>query len=170
MRVRIRRIAKWGCLSLGSMLVVAAAVGNWWDCWFAWFGEPSPRIGVPAAQLGTRRLGLVRLHSSVFVPGVPAIRIAVTYRHCTRAASIMPLLPTWSFSADRWAIQIPTSNVAAFTLGAGVVLWRLDRRRAAHECPKCCYDRRGLAEGALCPECGTTPPPQTPLRASASPR
>ncbi len=39
------------------------------------------------------------------------------------------------------------------------VAWRLDtlaRRRARlNLCPKCNYDRTGLASGAVCPECGT---------------
>ena len=47
---------------------------------------------------------------------------------------------------------------------AGVVAaipWRLDalerRRAGAGRCPKCRYDRAGLAMGAACPECGAPP-------------
>ena len=49
---------------------------------------------------------------------------------------------------------------APFLLAAGatVLAWRLDtlaRRRArAGFCPKCGYNRTGLAPGAVCPECG----------------
>jgi len=42
------------------------------------------------------------------------------------------------------------------------VAWRLDtlaRRRADRtHCPRCRYDRSGLAAGAVCPECGTAAP------------
>ena len=43
-----------------------------------------------------------------------------------------------------------------------VFAWRLDtlaRRRARlNLCPKCNYDRAGLAPGAVCPECGLSAP------------
>ena len=46
-------------------------------------------------------------------------------------------------------------------LASGVpamLLWFLDRRRfGAGLCARCGYDRRGLAESAKCPECGTVP-------------
>ncbi len=34
---------------------------------------------------------------------------------------------------------------------------RRAQRRKAWECPRCGYDRRGLAAGGACPECGTVP-------------
>lgn len=42
--------------------------------------------------------------------------------------------------------------------GASVLLWREERARrrvAATACASCGYDRRGLATGAPCPECGS---------------
>lgn len=51
-----------------------------------------------------------------------------------------------------WTIVLP---VAAATL----VIWRTDamahRRARLNLCPKCNYDRAGLAPAAKCPECGT---------------
>ncbi len=50
------------------------------------------------------------------------------------------------------AVLIATITAAA---------WRFDtlaRRRASlNLCPKCNYDRTGLAVGAVCPECGRLP-------------
>jgi hypothetical protein len=45
-----------------------------------------------------------------------------------------------------------------FSLPAAL-LWYLDRRKPGpHKCPRCGYDRRGLAsQAAACPECGTVP-------------
>ncbi|HYE61185.1 MAG TPA: hypothetical protein VD997_04245, partial [Phycisphaerales bacterium] len=51
-------------------------------------------------------------------------------------------------------------NYAIWPCGVGLVLWkmcivsyRLGARRG-YLCLKCGYDRRGLARGAACPECG----------------
>jgi hypothetical protein len=44
--------------------------------------------------------------------------------------------------------------VVLFTIPAAL-LWYVDRRRfGPGQCKKCGYDRRGLAEGSKCPECG----------------
>jgi hypothetical protein len=57
--------------------------------------------------------------------------------------------------------QIPIwPGVVAFAAPA-CILWLTDRRsnwfRLAGACPKCGYDRRGLAADAKCPECGKLP-------------
>ena len=58
----------------------------------------------------------------------------------------------------RTAIYIPLWFLAASSLLGTVVAWRLDalarRRERVGRCPKCHYDRAGLAAGAVCPECG----------------
>jgi predicted amidophosphoribosyltransferase len=51
---------------------------------------------------------------------------------------------------------------AALVLAVAIafaVSWRSIRvlRRGPGACAACGYDRRGLAEGALCPECGAGP-------------
>jgi rubrerythrin len=42
--------------------------------------------------------------------------------------------------------------------------WRIEnivRRRMRRDlCPRCGYDRRGLAADAKCPECGSVPSPK----------
>lgn len=80
----------------------------------------------------------------------------------------------WRFAETRWAVvwrpyfSPRAANAGIFFLpfwlltgtafAATVVAWRLDaiarRRERAHLCPKCRYDRTGLAVGAVCPECG----------------
>jgi len=49
--------------------------------------------------------------------------------------------------------------VASFFVS--VAAWSLDilarRRGRLNLCPKCHYDRTGLAAGAVCPECGKLP-------------
>jgi hypothetical protein len=62
--------------------------------------------------------------------------------------------------SDAWGLVVVGVLHVAF--GAmNILTWRKHRvdyseyRRIA--CQKCGYDRRGLAEGATCPECGATP-------------
>ena len=43
------------------------------------------------------------------------------------------------------------------TLLAGMGALRYWRRRSARCCPSCGYDRSGIPESAICPECGTSP-------------
>lgn len=74
-------------------------------------------------------------------------------------------MPGWLFAPEGLALEVPLSNIALAVLGAGAILWHLDRRRLAHQCRKCGYDRRGLAAEAICPECGaaaTRTPPREP--------
>ncbi len=52
-----------------------------------------------------------------------------------------------------WALLVPTATVT-------LLAWRRDsmlrRRRRAGACLKCGYDRNGLAENTVCPECGAS--------------
>ncbi|HVU62894.1 MAG TPA: hypothetical protein VHC70_02865 [Phycisphaerales bacterium] len=58
-----------------------------------------------------------------------------------------------------WSVTLPMWPFAFACLFATVTAWRLDgiaRRRARlNLCPKCGYDRAGIAADAKCPECGT---------------
>jgi hypothetical protein len=57
--------------------------------------------------------------------------------------------------------RIPLWFAIVGLLVATAIAWRLDtlaRRRAKlNLCPKCNYDRAGLAAAAVCPECGRSP-------------
>ncbi len=70
----------------------------------------------------------------------------------------------WPFSIAKtrsgWYISIPLSAVALPFAIAGAAAWYADtlvRRRSLRNCPKCNYDRTGLAAGTVCPECGGLP-------------
>ncbi len=69
--------------------------------------------------------------------------------------------PSWRGDSQLWWLRLPLwIPFVAMLLATGAAL-RLDtlaRRRAKlHVCPKCNYDRTGLAAGAVCPECGAGP-------------
>jgi hypothetical protein len=71
----------------------------------------------------------------------------------------------WWFVADSstlgWRASMPMWVPASASLCAAVLAWRRDavarRREQVGLCPKCNYDRAGLAAGAKCPECGEPP-------------
>jgi hypothetical protein len=70
----------------------------------------------------------------------------------------------WSFDWGRdtgdsaWGVVVPLWVPLTISFGATLAAWRLDalaRRRAGlNLCPKCNYDRAGIAKDAVCPECG----------------
>jgi hypothetical protein len=71
-------------------------------------------------------------------------------------------VPRWERVPGRaWYVSMPLWIPGALALTATSLAWRKDilaRRRARlNLCPKCHYDRAGLAPGAACPECGHSP-------------
>ncbi len=68
----------------------------------------------------------------------------------------------WPHRYYPWSFRIPLWAPLLLAAGVSTAAWHLDtlaRRRAnKHLCPKCTYDRTGLAVGAVCPECGTAAP------------
>jgi hypothetical protein len=70
------------------------------------------------------------------------------------------LWPEASFHAGNWWVLVPLWMIAALVLGAAAVATRAtvgDRGTRCGRCPKCKYDRAGIAEDAKCPECGAAP-------------
>jgi hypothetical protein len=64
----------------------------------------------------------------------------------------------WSNEPGGWDVGISVIYPVALTLIPAALLWYADRRRPGpRACGGCGYDRRGLAVGAKCPECGTVP-------------
>jgi hypothetical protein len=57
-----------------------------------------------------------------------------------------------------WVLTTPLWFPALLCLSVAGVAWRLDtlarRRVRLNLCPKCNYDRAGIAKDAVCPECG----------------
>lgn len=68
----------------------------------------------------------------------------------------------WAFALtltkNRWPVGIPLWALVVLAVLVAAGAWRLDvlarRRRGVVSCPKCGYDRAGLAAGLACPECG----------------
>jgi hypothetical protein len=60
-----------------------------------------------------------------------------------------------------WAVALPLWWPLPFLAVGTAAAWRLDtvarRRVRLNLCPKCNYDRAGIAADAKCPECGAMP-------------
>ena len=138
---------KWGGAALAVLLAVLWIGSGWWTV--GWVTSGGSVIGV--------RAGLICVGGQK--PGSPAAP------QCGFAFGYQPMPFRWTSSIvdsptawqDARPLWMPTLAVLLIT----VVAWRLDtlaRRRArVNLCPKCNYDRAGLAPGAVCPECGTAP-------------
>jgi hypothetical protein len=64
-------------------------------------------------------------------------------------------LPSYSqFDTDFRILEIPLWIPWVLVAAPTAWLWWLDRRTPHSLCPKCRYDRTGLAPDAACPECG----------------
>jgi hypothetical protein len=60
-----------------------------------------------------------------------------------------------------WVLETPIWTLMLVSATFTLVEWRLARasrrRNRVNYCPKCNYDRAGIAKDALCPECGAKP-------------
>ena len=69
-------------------------------------------------------------------------------------------VPHWESRPSGWSLDIPLWPLIVGLAWAMISVWRRDtraRRDLVNLCPKCNYDRTGLAPGAVCPECGSAP-------------
>jgi hypothetical protein len=146
---RIRKTIKWGGAAMTVLLVVVWIGSGWaYAMWqIGWFTRVDVRGGVIAvrhAKLpGTRVVG-------------PGWRWGV-------AKTDLQYTADWDgyFGGRVWRVDLPLWALATAAAVVSVLAWHLDtlarRRTLPNLCPKCNYDRAGLAEGAACPECGSTP-------------
>jgi transposase InsO family protein len=147
---RIRKAIKWGGLALCLLLAGVWVRSEWvWDHYagtnfylIAWKGSACIGQTWPGYAASGYRSG-------------PVVADRDRYWWCVfggPATTIRAIIPLWLLLAP--------------TLLATAAAWRLDavaRRRArAGRCPKCGYDRAGLAASAVCPECGSLPAEPAP--------
>ncbi len=149
---KLRKTIKWAGAAV-TMLLVVAWIGSGW--WILGIIKPKPS-----------RLSLGIVGGVVVVMSDDVNPIAQWGFYCHRQSNI--IYWPWrgvggldSSFATQWALTIPLWIPSIATFVATCTAWRLDalaRRRARlNFCPKCTYDRTGLAPTAVCPECGATP-------------
>ena len=146
---KIRKTIKWTGAAVTVLLVVAwiagGRVGAYWMC------HNGARIGF--------------LRGALLVDWFPS-GLRVSGRGLEKGFSLFsePELQSqgWMSVHDRGmgpTILVPLWMLAVFALIPTWFAWRRDalanRRVRLNLCPKCNYDRTGLAAGAVCPECGS---------------
>jgi hypothetical protein len=143
---RIRKTIKWAGVAV-TVLLVAVWIGSGWKA-IAWRGSGG---GYARLSSGEVQIGAARSNSDLD-HAVLAIRLIDAWRG--DGASF------WTNTQFGWLLSMPVWPVACACVAITGVAWRLDtlanRRERAGKCPKCGYDRQGLAPEAICPECGTT--------------
>ena len=148
---RIRKTIKWGG-AVKTVLLVVVWIGS------GWCGE---------VNLDTSALRLSIYHGRLFIRSPNLIGFPRDWppNVFIRGEAPGTFHMDWSMSNQGGEIAIPLWVPASLILAASVMSWRLDtiahRRARVGLCPKCQYDRTGLAPGALCPECGA-PSPSAP--------
>jgi len=157
---RIRKMVKWSATVGAALLVVLWAWSQYRFVW--WIPGENTMVEAVSGRVG-------------FAPTDPVDESKSRWRWST-GPNLVQLPTAWSFGRNRWIDPYsiaPTSEfvghfywvpvwpgVLVLSLVAGA-LWVLDARASrlaqAGLCPRCNYDRVGLAKGAVCPECGSPP-------------
>jgi hypothetical protein len=154
---RIRKTIKWGGAAVTALLVMV-----WiWSAWWHGFLWNSGRHWLDVS------LGRVTIafqtwpHPPEDGAGFTTLNPAMTgWRNLVQAP-----VPTWETNGlgpNGWAISLPLSLPTFAFIVVSALACRFDalarrRERAArlNLCPKCNYDRAGIAADAKCPECGS---------------
>jgi hypothetical protein len=143
---RLRKTIKWGGAAV-TVLLVVVWIGSGW-VGGGWMSKRGAGLAVMPGRL------VVSLQSFPFENEFGGWR------------SRIPREPMeWWFEGGRgnfgWNVWVPIWLPAIMLGLASAAAWRRDhlvRRRARlNLCPKCNYDRAGIAGDAKCPECGSTP-------------
>lgn len=154
-RPRVRRMVKWGGAVVTVLLMVVWISSRWFVYTWAWsggryvllaggvvqggrFAYTDPETEPDTAAYSARQFQRVNRRWDD--------RVEFRWRPAMASSYMGPTMecPLW----------MPAAVVAIVTLFA----WRLDasagRRGRLNLCPKCGYDRAGIAGDARCPECG----------------
>ena len=147
---RIRKTVKWGGAALGAALLGAWIVAQWHGYMVfdrggtGWGIQGGAVCRVDVSRSDVRGMGTVRYRNEPTLASV--FQGAFRFHANSPMGARADCLPMW---------------IPAFCAFGCAGLAQLCERRAARRtfglCPKCNYDRTGLAAGAVCPECGGLP-------------
>ncbi len=144
---KLRKTIKWGGAAVTVLLVVVWIGSRWWAV--EWHSDLGWLCGLQPGQL---IIGNVDSSNIGFPLGWRADR------------SHSSTMGWWYFYQrryDGWWFLFPLWVPISLFLLPTIIAWRLDtlahRRARLNLCPKCNYDRAGIAAEAVCPECGAKP-------------
>jgi hypothetical protein len=143
---KIRKTIKWGGAAVTLLLAAVWVVSL--GLIITWIAGPTDLVHVDQ--------GVVRLIHR------PHAEQGTGFRTLRPPGIMKPVVSfRWSSDARGWSVRLPLWPAIGVACVATLVAWRLDtlarRRERLGRCPKCNYDRAGIAAGAVCPECGDRP-------------
>jgi hypothetical protein len=172
---RIRKTTKWGGAAV-TVLLVVVWIGSEWYCnpsavlsgrWLAvdrgrlLCGRWNEGVGPEPPKVAAREEWVKRTVAHMFAEDV------IFHALMPRAEPPWKAVfgePNWVRDGSEWILAIPFWLLVAAVLPLTGFAWHRDRvvrrlQRAAllNLCPKCDYDRAGIAGDAKCPECGAMP-------------
>jgi hypothetical protein len=150
---RIRKTIKWGGAAVTLLLVVVWIGSGWWTVLWA----PSNSISAGAGQ-GCVSFAVGKMMS--LTPTGPVSPPDFQCWHHPSMSFAWRWTPEWFEFGEMREITVPIWALIVIACATSAYAWRVDavaRRQARlNLCPKCNYDRAGIAAGAACPECGPT--------------
>ena len=142
---RIRKTIKWGGAAVTVLLVVVWLSSAWWQ--FGWVHHKGSWMLAQDGRLDVlyRFLGNAPWQSGFIFDRTPFW---------------MQFGVDWFGADDAWHLVIPLWAPTVACLACTGWAWRRDlaanRIARLNLCPKCNYDRAGIAGDAKCPECGAS--------------
>jgi hypothetical protein len=141
----IRKTIKWGGAAVTVVLVVV------------WIGSGWGRFGTPPGA----RYRVDIWHGRLSFAHSDGNGMVVTYTWRTQIGRWLVIWsPDAQLGSSRWLVCVPLwplflcSSSLSAVLGLQDARARLRAREKLNLCPKCGYDRAGIAADAKCPECG----------------
>lgn len=152
---RIRKSVKWGGVVVSVLLVVVWVGSGWWG--HAWYGYGGPYRGkyVSVAEgrvnIGSQGSIFAILNDSLIPP--PAYVVITPQEPSGFKWWFHWHDDSWdtSFGTPMWVLALGAVLIGAYAWRLDALAWRRDR---VGFCARCGYDRKGLAAGVVCPECG----------------
>ena len=148
---RIRKTIKWGGAAV-TVPLVGVWVASVWCGATCETDDQKGRVSGCAVAHGTLHAGLIAKYDG-FQPQPAGWHWSVS--------SIPPGMSWWAVhvrTGPDWFAELPLWIPVSLCLPPAAAAWYLDtlarRRVRLNLCPKCNYDRAGLAAGTVCPECG----------------
>ena len=156
---RIRKTIMWGSAALTVLLLVVWIGSGWWrGAHWSVGGVVSVALDDGRACIQCDALKQASTPQEV-IEGPRITERGYIHLHYENEPTGVEHWFSGGTTSRGWWLHVPLWLSALASLGITALAFRLDtlaRRRARMNlCPKCHYDRTGLAGDAVCPECGT---------------
>jgi hypothetical protein len=147
---RIPKTIKWGGGAVTGLILVMWIGSGWWT--YYWHRRGGCLLTVSSGRLDFHSAGCAAPYPEY---GARFLRTGGRFNLG---------LPAWGHIGNGWFAQVPLWPLPAGTTLITALGWSMDARARRRQlasrlnlCPKCNYDRAGLAVGAKCPECSAIP-------------